>query len=480
MADDPLRLRLAVNAAMNQQSILNSNFRAMFDRGAGSDDKRKYAWQEYGWKANLCFDDFYALYDRQGVAFGVVNLLNDKCFETNPWVIQGDADDEKKAEKPWEKSVRLFAKKSKLWKALKDADQYRLVGRYAGIILQISDGGRWDEPIKGARPQLRSLIPAWEGQLTPGDIDSDENSMTYGEPKNWQFKEGAVKTNDGEAIVGARNLTIHPDRIVIIGDWRGGRSFLKAGYNDFVNLEKIAGGSGESFLKNAGRQMAVNYDKDVNLAQIAKNYQLSGVQELQELFNEQARDLNNGGDRLMITQGASTQMLVSNVPDPAPHYDISVQTVAASTQMPAKIIVGMQTGERASTEDLKQFNKRGQGRRVHTLTDDGNQLIEHLMRVHLIEPVPGGEFTFMWDDLAESTFAEKLEFADKMAGINQKNAGSGDKPVFTGDEMREAAGYENDAESDRAREDEFPDEEPEPIPAPGVPVTAPATSGAVA
>lgn len=477
MADDPIRLRLAVNAALNQQSIFSSNFRAMFAAGQGADDKRKFAWQEYGWKQNLCFDDFYNLYDRQGVAYGVVNLLNDKCFETNPWVIQGDADDEKKAETPWEKEFRLFAKTTKLWRAFKDADQYRLVGRYAAIILQIADGGRWDQAVKGARPIIRSLIPAWEGQLTPGEIDSDENSPTYGDPKNWQYKEDGVKTNDGDAILAPRNLTIHPDRIMIIGDWRSGRSFLKAGYNDFVNLEKIAGGSGESFLKNAGRQMAVNYDKEVNLAQIARDYKLSGVAELQELFNEQARDLNNGGDRLMITQGANTQMLVSNVPDPTPHYDVSIQSIAASTGgIPAKVIVGMQTGERASTEDLKQFNKRGQGRRVHTLTDDGTQIVDHLLRIGVVKPVPQGEFTFMWDDLAESTFAEKLTFADQMATINQKNAGSGDKPVFTGDEMREAAGYENDTASDRAREEEFPDEDPEPI----EPAAVPVAGGAVA
>lgn len=467
------RLKMALNAACNQQAILNSNFRMQFARGIGADNKRQYAWQEYGWPESLSFDDFYNLYDRQGVAHGVVNLLNEKCFETNPWVVQGDETDEKRPETPWEKSVRLFAKKSKLWKAFKTADEYRLVGEgWSGIILQIQDGGNWDQPVKGSRLKLKAFIPAWQGQLTPTDVDTNENSLTYGEPQFWQYAEGAVGAQ-AENAVPPRNIKIHPDRIIIIGDWRGGRSFLRAGYNAFVNLEKIEGGSGESFLKNAGRQMAVNYDKGVDLAQIARAYKLKDVGELQELFNEQARDLNNGGDRLMITQGASTQMLVSAVPDPTPHYNTSIQTVAASTQMPAKVIVGMQTGERASVEDLKQFNKRGQGRRVNTLSDDADLIVNHLIRVSLIEPAPGGEFTTMWDDLAESTFAEKLDFADKMATINQKNAGSGDMPVYTGAEMREVSGFENDAASDRAREDEFPDVDPEPIaPAPAAPVAA--------
>ncbi|MNJ10713.1 hypothetical protein D3C77_48750 [compost metagenome] len=474
MANDPQRLKLALNSALNQQAILNSNFRMHFARGLGADDKRKYAWQEYGWKENLDFDDFYNLYDRQGVAYGVVNLLNDKCFETNPWVIEGDETDEKRPETPWEKSVRLFAKKSKLWKAFKTADEYRLVGEgWSGIILQIADGGKWTDPVTLPRAVIKSLIPAWQGQLTPTDVDTDENSATFGEPQYWQFTEGAVCSST-DSTVTPRNIKIHPDRIIIIGDWRGGRSFLRAGYNAFVNLEKIEGGSGESFLKNAGRQMAINYEKEVDLSQIARNYKLKDVSELQELFNEQARDLNNGGDRLMITQGASTQMLVSTVPDPTPHYDTSIQTVAASTQMPAKVVVGMQTGERASTEDLKQFNKRGQGRRVNTLSDDSDQIINHLIRVKLIEPAPGGEFTTMWDDLTESTFAEKLAFAKTMAEVNSLNAGNGDGPVYASGELREVSGFENDAESDAARAADFQDVEPEPI------VPAPAQPGAVA
>lgn len=453
MANDPKRLRLALNAALNQNAILGSNFRMAMMQGMGADDKRKCAWQEYGWKENLCFDDFFNLYERQGIAHGVVDLLNEKCFETNPWVIEGDEFDEKRPETPWEKSVRLFAKKSKLWKAFKTADAYRLVGRYSGIILQIADGGNWDTPVNGQRPVIKKLIPAWEGQLEPDGVVTDENSADYGEPAFWQYREGDVVQAGSDEVVSPRTLKIHPDRVIIIGDWRAGSSFLKAGYNAFVNLEKIEGGSGESFLKNAGRQMHVDYDKEVNLGQIAKDYGLKDVSELKQLFDDEAKNLNSGGDRLMITQGARATPLVSTVPDPEPHYNISIQTISASTRMPAKVIVGMQTGERASVEDLKQFNKRGQGRRVADLSDDSDQIVEHLIRIKIIEPAPDAEFTTMWDDLTESTQAEKLAFADQMATINQKNAGTGEPPVYLSTEMREVSGFDNDNDIQSQRDD---------------------------
>lgn len=452
---------MAVNAALNQQSILTSNFRAGLVAQMGSDDKRKYAWQEYGWKTDLDFNDFYNLYDRQGVAYGVVNLLNDKCFETNPWVIEGDEFEEKRPETPWEKEFRLLAKKTKLWHAFKTADQYRLVGRFAGLILRIADGRPFDQPVSGGTAVIREIICAWEGQLRADDTVTDEGSEFYGQPKFWTYNEGEVKL--GKDAPPPRNLKIHPDRIIILGDWRAGRSFLKAAYNAFTNLEKVEGGSGESYLKNAGRQMHVNYDKEVNLAQIARDYKLDDVGQLQELFNKEARDLNNGGDRLMITQGATATPLVSAVADPSPHYDISIQTVAASTGLPAKVIVGMQTGERASVEDLKQFNKRGQGRREGPLAMDGEQIVEHLVRIKVIKPAPKLETTFMWDDLTEATLSEKLAFADQMATINQKNAGTGEPPVYLAAEMREVSGYENDALIDAARADILPEVEPEVI-----------------
>lgn len=471
MANDPKRLRLALNAALNQNAIFGSNFRMAMMQGMGADDKRKCAWQEYGWKENLCFSDFFNLYERQGIAHGVVDLLNEKCFETNPWVIQGDEFDEKRPETSWEKSVRLFAKKSKLWKAFKTADAFRLVGRYAGILLQISDGGAWDTPVTIKKPIIKQLICAWEGQLKPVDIITDSNLDTYGEPAYWQYAEGDVVQGEADSSIAPRNMKIHPDRIIIIGDWRGGSSFLKAGYNAFVNLEKIEGGSGESFLKNAGRQMHVNYDKEVNLGQIARDYGLKDVSELKTLFDDEAKSLNNGGDRLMITQGAEAKALVSEVPDPDPHYGISIQTISASTRIPAKVIVGMQTGERASVEDLKQFNKRGQGRRVSDLSDDSDQIISHLIRITAIEPAPNAEFTTMWDDLTESSQAEKLAFAEQMSKINQANAGTGEPPVYLSSEMREVSGFNNDADVQRERDalaDEVPDATVEPITVPPV------------
>jgi len=456
--NDPTRQKLAVNAALNQMAMHSSNFRQAFSN-PGSDTKRPCAWREYGWPESLSFRDFFDLYDRQGVAYGVVNRLSDKCFETNPWVIQGDEFDESKKESPWDKEFKAFAKRSQLWQALHDADKMRLVGRYSALILQIKDGGAWDTPVSISKGVIKKIIPAWEGQLTPLDLVTDENSENYGEPQYWQYREGDVQVADAE-VLSPRNLRIHPSRIILLGDWRSGRSYLRAAYNSFVNLEKIEGGSGEGFLKNASNRMNVNFDAAANLQEIARQYGLKDVASLHSAFNEAAADLNNGIDRLLITQGANVQQLVSQVPDPTSHYGISLQTISASTGQPAKIIVGMQTGERASVEDVKDFNKLGQGRRTGTLSTDIRVIVDHVQAIKLVSLVPGQDYEVMWDDLAESTLGEKLGFADQMASINQKSAGAGDRVPFTSAEIREAAGYEGEPDDGLPPLPVLPDVEP--------------------
>ena len=432
-------MQLALNSAIDQRrqwlATLSSRLSGPIDA------KRAKAWQEYGYPTNLDFDDFYRLYERHGVGHGAVQRLLEKCWETDPWVIQGDEWDEKRPATPWEESLRLMFKRLQLWDVFTDGDRPRMVGHYSGLLLQVADGQRWDQPLIPKRGLLFKVIPAWEGQLKPTSWDENPDSPGYGQPSMWEYQEDQVRENE-EAAPG-RVVQIHPSRVVILGDVRDGVPFLKAGYNDCVNIEKILGGTGESYLKNAARQVAVEYDKDVDLGSIAQAHGVS-LTELQQLFNDQARRLNIGNDVLMVLQGGKANPLVANVPDPEPPFNVSLASFAASVQIPVKVLVGMQTGERASTEDIRDFNKRGQQRRLKRLAPDVHKFVTHLIHKRLIDAPPGAEFTVMWDDLSESTQQEKLDNATKMAEINAKMLASG-APVFTVEEIREAAGYDNEA-----------------------------------
>jgi len=425
-------LQLAVNHALADASLARARMLAA-NPTVGLDAKRSTAWCEYGFKEDLTFDDLYRLYRRSGVAHGAVHKITSTCWLRNPEIIEGEKADETRKVTPWEsKAKAVFT--HRFWRTFAEADLRRLVGRYSGILLHIRDNLDWNKPaIKGKG--LEKITVAWAGALVPSEWDTGLNSRTYGQPKMWEYVE---RLPNGST----RRVKVHPDRVFILGDYSSDAiGFLEAAYNAFVSLEKVEGGSGESFLKNAARQLNINFDKEIDFSNLASMYNVD-VNELQERFNEAAVEVNRGNDALLTTQGATVTPLVTSVADPGPTYNVNLQTAAAALDIPTKIIVGMQTGERASTEDQRYFNGRCQSRRGD-LSFEIEDLCDKLVLLGILDAVP--QKTVIWDDLNASSGVEKLASAKLMAEINSASAGTGEQP-FTGEEIRVAAGYERSPE----------------------------------
>lgn len=428
-------MQLAVNALNDR--YLTAQRLAYGRQLGGNDAKRPQAWCEYGFANDLVFDDYYRMYERHGVAHGAIHLLLDKCWETNPEVIEGDEIDEERPLTTWEKNFNAEARRLKLWQMVKQADRRRMVGNYAGLILQVKDNKNWEEELTGG--VLQRLIPAWQGQLRVTNWDSDPTSERYGMPTMWSFIQPEVEENP-ESTNSGLSVSIHWTRVILLGDYRDGVPFLKAGYNALVTMEKIVGGTGESYLKNASRQLAISFDKETQIEAVAQSFGVP-VSELHTAFDEIAKGMNRGQDTALGLQGATVTPLVSTVPDPEPPYTVALMDFSASVQMPAKIISGSQTGERASSGDIEAFNKRGQGRREGELADDIDTIVRHLLQFKLLPPVPGDVFTVCWSDLTESTQSEKLANALVMAQINEKAGATGDR-VFSVERMVTTAGFE--------------------------------------
>lgn len=416
------KLTLAVNHALNDVRLARAREMA-FNPGMGLDAKRESAWCEYGFKENLTFDDLYKLYRRGGIAHGAVNKLVSNCWKTNPQVIEGEQSDDSRELTAWERaSNQVFT--HRFWRAFAKADARRLVGRWSGLLLHIKDSKNWDQQVVKGKA-LQKITPVWASALKVGSRDGN-GAITM-----WQYTESL---SDGSTA--QRN--IHPDRVLIIGDMSEDEiGFLEPGYNACVSLEKVEGGSGESFLKNAARQQNINFDKEVDFNNLASMYGVT-VDELQERYNEAAREINRGNDTLLITQGAQVTSMVNAVSDPSPTYDVNLKTFSASVDMPSRIIVGNQSGERASTEDQIYFNGRCQSRRGD-LSFDVEDMADKLIYLQIIKPV--AKFSIVWDELNEQSPSDKLDSATKMSSINQTSLASGEQ-VFTVDEIRVAAGYE--------------------------------------
>lgn len=444
------KLEMAVNharmlAANSYQSNPVSRAREALLAPMGMDHKRSSAWCEYGWKETIDFHDLYGAYRRGGLAFSAVNKLVNKCWSSFPEVIEGEEKDESSKLTTWEKQTKKVLTK-KLWSAFAEADRRRLVGRYAGILIHFRDSKKWNEPVEKSGRGIEKFTVAWGNCLTVKEFNSDIASVNYGQPKMWSYTESLPSG-------GKRMSDVHPDRVFIVGDYTiDAIGFLEPGYNALTNIEKVEGGSGESFLKNAARQLNVNFDKEIDFNNLASLYGVS-VSDLQDKFNEVAVEVNKGNDVLMTTQGASVTPLVASIPDPTPTYDINLQTFSASVDIPSRILVGNQQAERSSTEDNKHFNGRCQSRREMELSSEIELLVDKLIDMGSIKPI--SEFSVIWDDLSEATQSDKLANAKVMTEINDKSASTG-SPIFGDDEIRNAAGFESMEDSGT-----LPDTDPE-------------------
>jgi uncharacterized protein len=384
-------------------------------------------YRDFGWPENLTFAQLYAMYQRNGLARAGIEKTILKTWQDNPDIWET----KEPKESIIEADIRQRFADLRLWSRLADTDRRSLVGGYAGLILRFADSKRFQEPVDrvpGGLEGLVEVIPAWAGQLTVANWNTDEASEGYGQPTMYQFLESAV----GNDTLKTRAFMLHPDRVIL---WSAdgtvhARSALEPGFNDLMTMEKVSGAGGEGFWKNAKSAPVLQIDKEARLADMAA---AMGVEEaaVADAMNDQVGDWQKGFDKLLMLQGMEAKTLGITLPIPEHFFSIALQGFAASLNIPLKILVGNQTGERASTEDARDWSQTNMARRESTARPNIQALINLLERVGIM---PERDWRLNWSDLTEASMAEKIERAEKMAGINQK-MGSFD-PAFTGDEIR--------------------------------------------
>lgn len=442
-------LRLVVNNAAAAFNRLTGTWMG----SGGGVDKHNY-YKDFGFPDTLDFKAAFQMYRRNGIARAAVDKTAAKTWQTFPYLqeFQRDAGEDL-PETAIEKAIRTRFDDLRVWQAFKDCDRRFLVGSYAGLILRIADGRRFDEPVgpvSGGLDALIEVIPAWEGQLTVDVYDEEQRSPTYGQPLMYQYNESNVPTGRKQT----RSARIHPDRVIIWSEdgQVGGVARMEAGYNDLITIAKIIGAGGEGFWKNAKGAPIIELAADQSLENIAK---ASGVplEDFVEKMNEQVSDFQKGFDDVLMGQGMSIKPFQVQLADPLNFFSIALQSFCASWDIPAKVLVGSQTGERASTEDAGGWNETNDGRRTDIAIPGINAFIRRLEQFGII---PDNDWYLRWTSLLDGSPQQKIDRAYKMADINMKMKDSGEL-VFSHDELREVVDYQPRTE-EMKEDNELPDD----------------------
>lgn len=419
-------------------------------------------YRDFGYPDSLEFNQLYKMFLRNGIARAGIEKTIGKTWQDAPFLLDHERDGSEgkdKDETPLELEIRQRFDDLRVWQRLAETDRRSLVGNYAGVIMRLADNKRFQEPVDtvpGGLEGLVELIPAWEGQLQVAQWDTDELSENYGQPVMFQFNEAEVASKPNDATK-TRSFMIHPDRVLI---WSKdgtihGTSLLEPGYNDLIDLEKIKGAGGEGFWKNAKSAPVFEVDKEAKIADMAK---AMGVvpEAVADKMSEQVEDWQKGFDQLLMIQGMQAKTLGITLPSPEHFWAAPLQSFAASIGIPLKILVGSQSGERASTEDASEWAQTIMSRRSSQIVPNIMALVRRLEGFNIL---PEGKDWFLdWADLTEASMGEKIDRAVKMADANQKMKDTGEF-VFTPEEIRATVDYEPLSPSDAMRDDTADEDE---------------------
>lgn len=461
-----------MNAVVNAKAVVMNAFQrhigAMFPGFFPGQKHNHYI--DFGFPGEVSFELAYAMYTRNSLAKAAIDKTVRKTWQDPPWLLEKPRDGSEgsvKKETRLEKATRQHFTKIRFWPKVMEADRRSMVGRYAGLILRVADGQGTDQPlgtVSGGLDALIDVIPAWEVQLKVSKWDNDPQSETYGEPLMFEYDEGNL-TGGGVSPAAngrARKLTVHPSRVVI---WSFDGSMecdsaLKAGFNDLLTLEKIIGAGGEGFWKNTKQAPVLEMDKEADIQKMARAMGIP-PEKIIDIMNEQVADWQKGFDELLMVQGMTAKFPKIDLPDPENFFMNALQSFSASFDIPLKVLVGTQTGERAATEDASQWNQTCNFRRKNTVIPNILQIVQRLEACGILKENP--EWFIDWTDLTESTMLDKIERAGKMARVNKD---FGDF-VFKPEEIRASVGYEpvDEAELEKLRKTR--QQQPQPGNSPG-------------
>lgn len=387
-------------------------------------------WVEFGYPATLTFFNFWQMYRRSGIAKAVVELVPDTCWLTNPEVKSKDA--------AFTRDFETLVDNRKLWQRMKAGDTRNRVGRYSALFMRVRDGLNLAEPMADSLPGVNALVeivPLYESQLIPATTDQDPQSERFGMPLTYYFNSNAEGNRNPQVAAAA---TVHWTRVIILAEGADnggiyGISELEAPWNSLMDLRKISGAGAEGFYKNAAQNIIFEL-ADPKTTKVDK----SAIEGFSDNYNEKVRA---SFLKSIVAPYMKANNLQSTLVNPKDFYFNSLYDVAAAVKIGVTILIGQLTGRLASDEDNNAFRTMCQSRRTNFLTESIDTVIQWCQRYGVLVQA---DYDIEWDDLLSANQTDKLLDAKQMTEINKNSFMSGGGIIFSDEEIREAAGYEND------------------------------------
>ena len=383
-----------------------------------------------GYKSILKFEDYLAHYERSDIAAKIVDLPAKTTWRNAPvFEVEGDTEGD------FQTAVSLLDERFRLFHYLSRVDRLSGIGHYGCILLGIKDGKRLEEPIdmagqegrrRGQRAatgdlnKLLYLSVFSEGTAEVLSYIEDEQDPRFGKPEFYELTlldTSAIKKQSTKQTIKRK---VHWSRVIHVmedplEDDVFGTPRIQRIFNRLDDLQKLVGGSAEMFWQNVAGVWHADLDPEV---------QASPTE--QEAFEEQFHEAMHGLRRILQTRGVDLQTVGGGSPDPKSTYEVIIALIAATAEIPLRILMGNEQGELASSQDQREWHSRiGSRQEQHAEPTILRPTIDMLIRLGIL-PDPGEDgYSVTWNPLDKPTGQEKAAEAKAWAEAAKAAAPAG-------------------------------------------------------
>jgi len=313
----------------------------------------------------LTYAKFYAHYLRTGLAYRLINAEPDGCWAQMPDILESTDKDTQ-----FEEDYASLFKRLRLGNVFARADKLSRIGQY-GVLLMGFDDVKNEMDLKNpVKPKSgnngRKLLyvqPYGEDSALIDTWETDTGSERYGLPLLYKVKIQQVKSGSSD-VNSTKTVQVHYSRVLHIAEECMESNvfavpYLKAGFNRLLDVEKIAGSSGEGFWQGAFPGYVFTTDENADFTDTGAGTGTDLATALETEIDLFVHDFK----RYMKLINLKVEKLSPEVADPTNHIKAALMMVSITYGVPMRILLGSERGELASGQDEVHWNKKLEERR---------------------------------------------------------------------------------------------------------------------
>jgi hypothetical protein len=366
-----------------------------------------------GYRQTITLQDYADRYERCGVSARVVEAFPDSCWRSIPEIYETeDIDEETPFEKDWKRLTGQLNDTGgdtiHVFELLHKVDCLAGVGQYGVLLYGLDDGNQFDKPVRGKNHQLLYLQAYMETAAGIVDFISNPKTAKYGWPAMYTIDLMDAAKQTGASVSNKRTKTqrVHSSRVLHVPSDRStshpafGTPRMKRVFNALEDLEKVLGSGAEGWWRNAFQKIQLDVRDNAEF-----------TEEDAQAVDKELKKFIHDMQSFIRTKGIDIKPMPTMAKDPKGMMDALFDYIAASTQIPKRVLTGTEQAELAGEKDDENYKSRViERRRRYSESKILRPFVDNMISLGVLTKPKQG-YMIDWKDETEMTEEDRVVLA---------------------------------------------------------------------